>query len=358
MSLYLTTKNFVLKIFAMKKIMLCLSAATLITAFVPAVFAQDKKNKIEKEEEIVVKKKGDKDVKMTIEINGDDVKINGKPMSEFDDDDIKVDKRVRIIRDGGDRIIFNRDGDDKVFFRDNDMHLNKLKGMWDDGEVRPFLGVTSEKNDKGSKITAVSKGSAAEKAGLKEGDIITKVESKKITDPDVLMDVVSDFKPKQEVKISYLRDGKSRETKATLGERKDTMVGNFNYNHNWSPDAGGNMLKDFKFEMPNMPNMENMPHGDFFMFNRKKLGVRIEDAENVDGAKITKIDSGSAAEKAGLRINDVLTEIDGKKVNSVSEVREQISDVEKDDYPVKAKRNGTEMTFNIKTPKRIESADL
>lgn len=336
--------------------MLCLSAATLMTAFMPAVFAQDKKNKIEKEEEIVLKKKGDKDVKMTIEINGDDVKINGKPMSDYKDDDIKVDKRIRIIKDGGDKFIFNGDGDDKVFFRDNNMRLDKLKGLLDDGEPRPFLGVTSDKNDKGSKITSVSKGSAAEKAGLKEGDIITKIEGKPITDPEVLMDVVGDFKPKQEVKISYLRDGKLKETKATLGERKSVMVRNFNYDRNWSAGPRGNMMKDFKFEMPAIPDMQYK--GNFFMFNRKKLGVRIEDAENEDGAKITNVDSGSAAEKAGLKINDVLTEIDGKKVNSVSEVREQMSEIEKNDYPVKAKRNDTEMTFNIKTLKRIESADL
>ncbi len=333
----------------------------------PTVFAQNRNNKMEKEEEIILKRKGDRDVKMTIEINGDDVKINGKPMSEYDDDNVKVDKRIRIMRDGrdkfvfngngDDRMIFNNDGDEEGFLRDNDMRLDKLKGMLDEGEVRPFLGVTSEKNDKGPKITAVSKGSAAEKAGLKEGDIITKIENKKIADPEELMDVVGDFKPKQEVKISYLRDGKLRETKATLGERKDMIVRNYNFNRNWSPNEGGNMLKDFKFDMPVTPNMENM-HGNFFMFNRKKLGVRVEDAENEDGAKITKVDSGSAAEKAGLRINDVLTEIDGKKVKTVSEVREQMSDVEKNDYSVKAKRNGTEMTFNVKTPKRIESADL
>ncbi|MEO7802835.1 MAG: PDZ domain-containing protein [Ginsengibacter sp.] len=342
----------------MKKIMLCLSAATVMTAFMPVVFAQDKKNKIEKEEEIVIKRKGDKDVKISIEINGDDVKINGKPMSNYNDDDIKVDKRVRIIRDGNRDMLMNDDDHGDLFRRNPEFRsLDRLKTMGSIGESRPFLGVTSDKNDKGSKITSVSKGSAAEKAGLKEGDIITKIDSKKITDPEMLMDVVGDLKPKQQVKISYLRDGKSRETSATLGERKDAMVRNFNYDHNWSPEPGGTMMKDFKFTMPAMPDMENM-HGDFFMFNRKKLGVRIEDAENEDGAKITKVDSGSAAEKAGLRINDVLTEIDGKKVKTVSEVREQMSEVEKNDYPVKAKRNGTEMTFNVKTPKRIESADL
>ncbi len=336
--------------------MLCLSAATLMTAFIPVAFAQDKKIKIDKEEEIVITKKGDKDVKMTIDINGDEVKINGKPMKEFKDDNVKVDKRVRIIRNGNDVVINRYDNDNLNYLMDKRLHnLDVLKNKLANDRVRPFLGVTSEKNDKGVKITSVSKGSAAEKAGLKEGDIITKIESKKITDPEVLMDVVGDFKPRQDIKIFYLRDGKSRDTKANLGERKDAVVNDYSFNRNWSPEQGGNMMNDFKFEMPSIPNL---PYGEFQMFNRKKLGVRIEDAENQDGAKITKIDSGSAAEKAGLKLNDILTEIDGKKVNSVSEAREEISDIEKNDFPVKAKRNGTEMTFNIRMPKKIESADL
>jgi serine protease Do len=240
-------------------------------------------------------------------------------------------------------------------FGENDRRSNISRDRLLEGEVRPFLGVTSEESDKGAKITAVSKGSAAERAGLKEGDIITRIEKKKITDPEVLMDVVAEYKPKQEVKISYLRDGKTKDAKAVLGERKDALVRSYSYNGDRGPSQGGTFLKDFKFTMPAMPDM---PRGDFFMFNRKKLGVRIEDAENHDGAMITKIDSGSVAEKAGLKINDVLTEINGKKVTSVSEARENISHVEKNDFIVKAKRNGTEMTFNIRMPKKIESADL
>ncbi len=157
----------------MKKMILCLSAASLIAAFMPEAYAQDKKNRINKEEEIVIKKKGDKNVKMTVEINDDEVMINGKPLNEFNNQNVTVDKRVRITRDVNDHVIINRNRINRDLLRENERRSNISRERLREGEVRPFLGVTSEASDKGAKITAVSKGSSAEKAGLKEGDIIT-----------------------------------------------------------------------------------------------------------------------------------------------------------------------------------------
>ena len=54
--------------------------------------AQTAKNKKQKQEEIIIKKKGDKDEKMTIVIEGDKVTVNGEPLAEFKDDDIGLDR--------------------------------------------------------------------------------------------------------------------------------------------------------------------------------------------------------------------------------------------------------------------------
>ena len=53
-----------------------------------------------------------------------------------------------------------------------------------------MLGVTTEKADKGVEIQDITKESAAAKAGLKEGDIITKIDDKKIEDPDDLSEAI------------------------------------------------------------------------------------------------------------------------------------------------------------------------
>ena len=58
-----------------------------------------------------------------------------------------------------------------------------------------FLGVMSEKTEQGAKITDVTKESAAEKAGLKEGDVITKINNSAISGPDDLYKIVGQHKP-------------------------------------------------------------------------------------------------------------------------------------------------------------------
>ena len=63
---------------------------------------KEKKELKQKKEtqEIVIRKNGDKDTKITVEIKGDNVTINGKPISEFKDGDITINKRNIKIWDG------------------------------------------------------------------------------------------------------------------------------------------------------------------------------------------------------------------------------------------------------------------
>lgn len=327
----------------MKRIFLLMLSAGTFSMATHTANAQEDKVKDTKKEEIVIRKNGDKDAKVTIEMKDDEVLINGKPLSEFNDSNITVMKRKEFIRHGNNMLIKPRGGN-SFYFNDND------------GETRPFLGVTTEKDDNGVKITDVVKGSAAEKAGLKEDDIITKIGNKKITGPDNLMDAVKSYKPKDEIKIYYQRNGKANDTKATLGERKESKIRAFSFNRDGIPmDAD---MKDFKFEMPPMPPTPKQPFYNFWMPSNKKLGVKIEDTDNDSGTKITKVEEGSAAEKAGLKKDDIITEVDGEKVKNTGEVKEQVLQNEKSNYIIKAKRGTTEMSFEIKIPKKINSADL
>jgi hypothetical protein len=50
--------------------------------------------------------------------------------------------------------------------------------------------------------------------------------------------------------------------------------------------------------------------------------------------------------------------VDGKKIENVSDARDEILETDKSNYTIKAKRNGTVMNFEIKIPKKANSADL
>ena len=63
--------------------------------------AQEGKDKKQKQEEIIIKKKGDKDGKMTIVVDGDKITVNGEPLAEFNDDNIIIRRRELFGPDGG-----------------------------------------------------------------------------------------------------------------------------------------------------------------------------------------------------------------------------------------------------------------
>jgi len=317
----------------MKKIILLALCWPICTY---SVWAQKEKNKDEKREIIIIKN-GDKEKKLTIETKDGETFINGKPSSEYKDGDIEVIKQ-------------NFHSDLNFDYAPRVKKFQLYNSNYN-GEKKPFLGVTTEKADDGVKITDVSKGSAADKAGLKEGDIITKVSNTKINTPDELMAVVNKQKPKDNITVSYKRNGRSADTKAMLGDRsisKSITIRN---------NGMGN--GNFNFTMPNMPALPHQPFAMSWGFGRGRLGVRIEDTENDSGAKITEVHDETAAAKAGLKENDLITEINGKKVINVNEVRKELAEVkDKTSYNIKAKRNGSDMNFEIKIPKKINKADL
>lgn len=323
----------------MKQVFFLLLSLGIISVTYTAT-AQEDVLKENKNEEIIIRKKGDKNVKVTVELKDEDILINGKPLSEFNDDNVTVMKRKDIIRHGNNMFIRPHGGNS--FFYDDDHEK----------VTRPFLGVTSEKTANGVRITDVIEGSAAEKAGLKEGDVITKIGSKKIEDPENLMDVVKSYKPKDEAKVYYERSGKSNEAKIVFGEKKQDRFRSFSFN---GDRMNADILKDLRLDMPDMPKQ---PFYNFWIPSNKKIGVKIEDTDNDSGAKITNVEEGSAAEKAGLKKDDIITEVDGNKVKSVNEVRDKILENEKSSYTIKAKRGAGEMSFEIKVPKKINSANL
>ncbi|WP_188186758.1 S1C family serine protease [Nonomuraea sp. SYSU D8015] len=85
-----------------------------------------------------------------------------------------------------------------------------------------FLGVsvTDATGDvAGALVRQVTAGSPAEKAGLKQGDLITKINDKAVDGGDNVVGQVRGFKPGQEVKITYVRDGQTNEVTVTLVEK-------------------------------------------------------------------------------------------------------------------------------------------
>ena len=111
--------------------------------------------------------------------------------------------------------------------------VNYAKQIRENGKIeRPFLGVsmlntndtynlsryniTIDANIEGAVIVDVQEKSPADKAGLKTGDVITKIEDYNITSVSRLKYYLYKFLPGDNVKINYVRNGKTYSTTATL----------------------------------------------------------------------------------------------------------------------------------------------
>ena len=320
-----------------------LPAALLALLLTGSATAQTKERS-KKDETITIRKKTDSKEKITIVVDGDNITINGKPLEDMKDADIEVlrNKGIGPLMPG---------------IRAHIAPMAAMGGMKMFGDAFPFagnsafLGVVSEKNEKGVTITSVEKESAAEKAGLKKEDIITKVGDTKIENSTDLYDAIGKYKPEDKATITYLRDGKEATTTATLSKNKSADIKEFNMD-------GSN----FNFAMPRMPRMNSMPriNGMDFSYSRKpRLGLEIQDLAEGKGVKVLDVNSDTPAAKAGMQKDDVILDIDGKAVASVDELKEKVKNLkEGDTIKVTYQRSGKTQTTDIKFPKRLKTADL
>lgn len=311
-----------------------LTASLIGITLTGTAFAQDSsKLKEKKDERIIITKKGTADQKLTVIVDGDKVTVNGKPVDQLND------KEVQVLKE------FGNDGNFSVEIPDGFPGMVPPHGnaMFKTFNNKAFLGVLTEKDEKGARITDVTKESAAEKAGLKKGDIITKVNDAKIEDGNSLFEAIGKFKPEDKVNITYSRDGKENTATATLGKNKPQA---FVFNN-----------KDFNFKMPNDNNFRNFNFD--YRPSKPRLGLKIQDMENGSGVKVIDVDDESPAEKAGLKEDDIITEINGGEVKNVDDLRSKIKDLkEGDTYKIKYTRAGKTQSVEVKIPKKLKTADL
>jgi Do/DeqQ family serine protease len=155
-------------------------------------------------------------------------------------------------------------------------------------------------------VSNVRSGSAADKAGLKRGDIITAINGEKIEDSNVLRNKVAGTLPGTAIKLNVLRDGKEQELTATLDE--------FN-------------VEEAKKENSDQNNNNGAPQGK----QNGKLGLSLQpvtpemarqlDLPDTGGLVVTDVDPNGAAAAEGIARGDVILEINRQPVNSVDEVQ-------------------------------------
>lgn len=101
---------------------------------------------------------------------------------------------------------------------DNEIHethtVEKRIRIKKSSDNKVSLGVMIEDDGEGVVVSEVVQESAAQKAGLKEGDTILKVNGQYVFNTEMLLKVLSKFDKGDKIKVTYLRDGKELGTNA------------------------------------------------------------------------------------------------------------------------------------------------
>ncbi len=89
---------------------------------------------------------------------------------------------------------------------------------------RPVLGVQLDtESDAPVKVTGVMDNSPAAKAGFKDGDVITQLNGKPVESARQFIETVGKLKPGRQIKLTYQRDGETKETRAKLARYRDLV---------------------------------------------------------------------------------------------------------------------------------------
>jgi serine protease Do len=171
----------------------------------------------------------------------------------------------------------------------------------------------------GALITDVSPNTPAQKAGLKSGDIITRLNGAEVTDPRHLALTVGRLLPGVEVTVDYIRDGKSDTKRIRLAAQPATAAA-----------AGENEGGSDKGVL------NGVSVGDITPEARAELHI----PRDLDGAIITGIDPASASARAGLREGDVITELDRQPVHNADEAVKKSEEIKGPKVIVRLWRNG------------------
>lgn len=294
-------------------------------------------------QQITIVRTGDKDEKTVIEIVGDKVKVNGKDVADLKDVQVHVNNIKMPNMDLRMTGNFNMDWKDNAAI---------ARGYKIDSN-RAMLGVTTEDDDKdrGASIQSITKESGAEKAGLKKGDVITKIDNRKIDGPGDVTDAIHSHKPGDKVTVTYLRDEKEYKATAELGRWKGIdMKSMTTMPRVFSQDTWNN--NSFS-PTPALPGMYGVAS------SRPKLGLSVQDTDDGKGVKVLDVSDEGTAAKAGIKEGDIITQIDDKAINGADEIAKLVK--EKKDQPLlrfQVIRDGKTQNIEVKIPRKMKTADL
>lgn len=336
----------------------------LISSFLlPVLFAfpaRSQDSSGNEQEEIIIRKRGDFPKDVTIQLNGDQVKINGKKPED-------VEGNIEVIR----KKSSGNGSEEMDAFGENSPFGNMPRrfnfSQAPNSGNKALLGVLTIPDDSsdGARIEEVEKGTPADSAGLHKGDVIVKINDSKIHSAEDLTEAVGQYNPGDQVKVTYLRGQQSYTTNVKLGKNDNGNFGQFGFGR--MPNNGfrfqgpmggrnGNGMQDF---MQQFRRAHPFMGGPNIQAPGPRLGMTVENNSDGNGVTVKSVQSGSAADKSGFKTGDIVSKFGGQDVTDIDDILQAIQSHKNDkDVTATVIRDGKTQTLKVQMPSEQARADL
>src|SRR5256714_4368505 len=160
---------------------------------------------------------------------------------------------------------------------------------------------------KGVIVNSVRAGSGAERAGIRQGDVITAINDAAVSDSNAFRNRVASNAPGTEVTLTVLRDNREQKIRATLGEFTEETSRSENQNEGGPNSRSGGGKLGVSVE-PLTP----------------EIAQQLQLKPGTTGVVVDSVDPAGPAVEAGIRRGDVIQEVNRQPVRSAEDLQSAI----------------------------------
>ena len=211
--------------------------------------------------------------------------------------------------------------------------------------------------ERGALLGKIIPESPAAKAGLKENDVVLEINGQRIEGTAQFRRMIREIPSGRATQLTVWREGRSQSVSVTLGKSEARMA----------IQMPQGMPGNFKFRMPEVPELPDMSGlNDLQNFStsiggQPRLGIDAEDlqgdfgnffgAPEGEGILVRGVFPDSPAAKAGVKVGDVITSVDGERLHSLGDLREKmLNKHDATSLKIGLLRNKSEMSVTVELP--------
>ena len=187
-------------------------------------------------------------------------------------------------------------------------------------DVADSLGIA---RNRGEFIQSVQPGEPAEEAGIRPGDIVTKVNGQDVTPDQTLSFLVANIRPGTKIPVELIRDGETRRVNVTVGKRpseeelRQQQLFNPDAEEEETMEPGDNAVIEEKLGLQALPLTPQIA---------RQLGV----SADTRGLVVAGVDQNSDAARKGLRRGDIILTANYRPVTSLEDLENTIREAQRD----------------------------